>query len=781
MNTESLESLMPARLRVGRCLVDPVSREVHAPGLRRPLRLTPKAMAVLRVLALRAGEVVTREQLLAEVWPDTMPTNDVVTQAVTQLRKALAAAGEERGAGGIETIAKTGYRLLAPVSWEPSEDAAGLAAPSPLATAREAGAATVDPLPRSPVEAENVLPAPPPTGAGARRRWRLWAVACLVVLSVAFAGGMFAARYLRDDAPAGVVAQGDAPRVTGVPRLPYRLITSSGNFDITPTLSPDGSMVAYTSVTPDRPGTSILVKTTDAAPPRVLSRTPQAAQDRLPAWSPDGRQIAFVRQSQDGQCRVMLASANGGGDERELVRCDGSDMLSFSWAPDGRALLFGTMTGEHPGRGIRRLELDTGRWQAIAYRSGPEDFDYAPQYSPDGRWIAFARNPQMGDVWLLPAQGGDPQPLTRDSAEIRGLTWLPDSTGVVFGRRVDSQSRLYRVDLGTHLVRDLGVDDAQAPVISANQGKLAFVQRRPQFGVYRIRHDALGNVRRERLFASNGRDSQPMVAPSGRQLVFASDRSGQYQLWWADLTTPESLRPIDGLVPETRQSPDWSPDSLSLLVAAREGNGEPALYEVMPALNRLAMLPVPEPRPLQAVYLSDPRRILVLSATDSGGARLTLYDRSTRPWSRLKVLEDVSQVRFDREHGDVLLTRFSRDGLWRVDQSLDAGSLSEVVPDAPTRWRYRSWAVAGGQIHYLWSSGECAAYDSRLDAAAARERDGYCVDNGRFSATNGFSVDPRGNALYVALAAEDGSEIGFMNLPHEHPGFIGVAPKLLNW
>lgn len=46
----------------------------------------------------------------------------------------------------------------------------------------------------------------------------------------------------------------------------------------------------------------------------------------------------------------MIAAANGPAAAREVARCDGADMLSFSWSPDGRALLFGSMTGTHGRR-----------------------------------------------------------------------------------------------------------------------------------------------------------------------------------------------------------------------------------------------------------------------------------------------------------------------------------------------------------------------------------------------------------------------------------------------
>ncbi|WP_140719592.1 winged helix-turn-helix domain-containing protein [Pseudomonas sp. Hp2] len=753
MNSAPHESTSPSRLRIGDCVVHLASREVHSPAARRAARLTPKALAVLQVLAGHAGQVVSREQLLAEVWPDTLPTNDVVTQAVTQLRKALVQ-GEGRE-GGIETIAKTGYRLLGSVEWLDEPVAPASPASGPVPEASE--------LQEEQAHAVPVANARPPIS----RRW----LATAGLLLLAFAGGLSLSFWLRPEAEKSVAVS--------VPKPPYRLITSSGNFDITPTLSPDGSMVAYTSVVPEQPGTSILVKTTDNAPPRVLSRPPAQGSDNLPAWSPDGREIAFARHSADGQCRVMIASANSAADEREVTRCDGAEMLSFSWSPDGRALLFGSMPGGDAGHGIRRFDLASGRWTNLSYRAGPQDFDYAPRYSPNGKWIAFIRNPQMGDIWLMPADGGRPEPLTRDNAEFRGLTWLPDSSGLVFGRRIESQSRLYRIDLATRRVRDMGVDDAQAPVVSASKGKLAFVQRKPKFGIYRVERDGQGGYRREHLFASNGRDAQPMVAPNGRQIVFTSDRSGEFALWWADLAAPGSLRPVEGLVPETRQPPDWSPDSLSVLVVARDDEGRLALYEVMPALNRIARLTVPERQPLQAVYLSDPSKILVLGASEDGAATLSLYDRSSSPWKRVASLDDVSQVRVDRAGDRILFTRFSSEGLWAADAALDPASVSRVDADGPSRWRYRSWAVgAGGQIHYLSPAHACSTFESVLGDGQAPS--GGCLDASSFSATNGFSIDAASSALYVSLASEEGSGIGFMDLPHERTGFVGSVPKLLN-
>nr|WP_283161411.1 winged helix-turn-helix domain-containing protein [Xanthomonas nasturtii] len=779
MSVPPANAVPSGRLRVGQCVVDIASREVHAPGAKRPLRLAPKSLAVLVTLARQPGQVVTREQLLAEVWPDTLPTNDVVTQAVTQLRKALATHGGQRSEH-IETIAKTGYRLMATVAWEAQahasttlpQDNLGSRAPE-WAQTGNGGASAPNPSgggaqPVPGASGQPVAPIAAASLASRQRRWMALAIASAALLVVL--GLAVRTVWLR--APAPEAAQASA--VLGSPKRPYQVITAGGGFDLTPSLSPDGAMVAYASLTRDRPGTSILVKTTDNAYPRVLDTPAPGVSDRLPAWSPDGREIAFSRKAPDGSCRVMIAAATVAAAAREVVRCDGADMLSFSWSPDGRALVFGSMTGTHGAARIRRLDLETGRWQTLDYPAQLHDFDYAPRYSPDGHWIVFLRNPQLGDLWRIPAQGGSAERLTYDNADIRGWSWLPDGSGLIFGRRVDSEARLYRLDLHDRSLHDLGVDDAQAPDVA--QGHLVFVQRKPQFGVYQVIADTMnGGYIRRRLFPSGGRDDQPMIAPDRRQLIFASNRSGTYGLWWGDVTKPGSVRLIEGLRPDARQAADWSADSQRVLVSGSDAGGHAALFEVTPGSGKVVRLPVPQPRPLQAIHLPDPDQLLVLAAANDGHTFATLYDRRSSPWRALASLQDVSQMRLDRGSGQVLLTRLSGGGLWQIAPSLDAGTLQVIDPRQPSRWRYRSWAPGmHGQLHYLTSTDTCATYDGEL-----RSGRGQCLDVAKFTTINGFSLDQHDGALYVALAEEDGSAIAYMPLPQRSSAPVGVIANLL--
>ncbi len=735
-------------MRIGNGLAVVSTREIHMPGARGPQRVTPKAMAVLCVLADNPDKVVSRSTLLEEVWPGTLPTDDVLTQAVTQLRKAFGAGAGDVAEGKryIETIAKNGYRLTAPVEWLEDREPGGEEPIAPRASSAE--------------------PAPAPVAASDAPRPRVTRrvfVAGAMALALAMVSGTF---MLMRAARAPAAAVPAPAHGVGAPARPYHLITSAPGFELSPTLSPDASMVAYAATVSGRRGTVILVQTTSSAQPRKLSEPPAAdVSDSLPAWSPDGREIAFARTESNGRCRLMIVAANGGGAEREVARCDHNDLLSFDWTPDSDGLLFGTMTGPDPSPGIRVLELATGRWRQLDYDVGADDFDYAPRYSPDGKWIAFVRNPQLGDLWRMPAAGGKPELLTRLGTEIRGWSWLPDSRSILFGRRVDSQARLYRLDVANGRVDDLGLDDAQGPAVSASAGMLAFVHRRPQFGIYRV--DPLTSpgapVIKKRLFESSGRDTQPTISPDGRQLVFTSDRSGRFELWHADLSRPESLRPLEGVRPETRQAPMWSADSRKLLVAGWDERERASIYEVVPETGQATRLPIPLERPLQAVYLPDPTQLLMGAETGDGDMRLILYDRSRTPWRALQVVEGVSQARFDPVRRRVLFTRLSGDGLWQADLELRPESVRQVDATMPARWRYRTWAVTGnGDVDYLHRSPDCRARLSRIESGAPAT---YCLDSEKLGSTNGFSVDARTGAVYVALAAEDGTDIGFMALP----------------
>ena len=135
---------MEGNFRIGEWLIATRANTISAGD--RAIHLEPKVMGVLAHLASHAGDVVPKESLLQSVWADTFVSEHVLKVAVSELRKALG--DDARNPQFIETIPKSGYRLIAPVS--PAEAAD-----------------------------EDVAVEPAPDTCPGRRRWRLAAAILL--------------------------------------------------------------------------------------------------------------------------------------------------------------------------------------------------------------------------------------------------------------------------------------------------------------------------------------------------------------------------------------------------------------------------------------------------------------------------------------------------------------------------------------------------------------------------------------------------------------------------
>lgn len=130
-------------------------------------RVTPieaKPMELLHILVLRAGETVSKEELLAAVWPGVSVVEASLATAMLKVRRAL---GED-GAAAIQTVPRIGYKLAVAVE---QESAAASVEPS-----IEAGPAAVQPSASAPL-----------VGGQPALRWRL-AAAMLFATGVAGAG-----------------------------------------------------------------------------------------------------------------------------------------------------------------------------------------------------------------------------------------------------------------------------------------------------------------------------------------------------------------------------------------------------------------------------------------------------------------------------------------------------------------------------------------------------------------------------------------------------------------
>ncbi len=764
-------SLPPEMLRIGQCTVDVASREVSAPGARRPFRVTPKAMGVLLVLVENLDKVVSRDALLSAVWPDTLPSDDVLTQAITQLRKAF---HEVRGDPQyIETIAKGGYRLLASVEYmdgtAPAPTTSVTAPPKPGAVrVGDAVAATV----------EQDIPADfGRTGQRPARRTAAVLIALLALIAVGVS-------WLTIRQPTANPASGEDAAAAMFPvRLEPFLITSAPGFELAPTLSPGGGLVAYMAIPEGQKNIAIMLQTTAPVAPHQLTFPEGMAEDASPRWSPDGRDLAFLRVTPGQDCRLLVVRATGRA-ERTVATCDPDDQPRFDWTPDSSGLILDR--GMQPG--LQVLDLATGERRLVVYESDPDHLDTFPRYSPDGRWIGFLRNSPAGDFWRVPAGGGEAERLTGISAEILGWDWTPDSQGLVYARRDDGVSRLYRYGIASDTHLGLGLDDVEQPTMARNSAALAYVVRHPRFGIYRFSRGGDAERAGERLFASSGRDRVPSIAPDGQQMVFVSDRAGPLGLWWGDVDKPESLRLLQGILPDSRQPAAWSSDSKRVLligsqspVRESDSTRKPAaagVYEVAPDSGRVSRLSLPVIDPVQAAFIPGPagpdQRLLVLADRGDGRRQLSLFADVDHTDKALATLDDVVRVQVDAPRARLVFSRLSDPRLWQASLNLDPASIQPLASGGRGVPWHHAWSVAeDGGTYLVRRTPDCAALLTHDpggaltaarpgDRASGSHRDApHCLHASRRAATRAFSFNPRKQQFYVTLAEHDGGDIGF--------------------
>jgi eukaryotic-like serine/threonine-protein kinase len=116
------------------------------------------------------------------------------------------------------------------------------------------------------------------------------------------------------------------------------------------------------------------------------------AIDSSPVWSPDGRSIIFA-SNRKGHFDLYRKSSNGS-EAEELLYADNLNKTPTSWSADGKFLLYQARSGT--GENENDLwalpltpEQSGGPLKPFLVLQTPSNSEYDPQFSPDGRWIAY--------------------------------------------------------------------------------------------------------------------------------------------------------------------------------------------------------------------------------------------------------------------------------------------------------------------------------------------------------------------------------------------------------
>lgn len=639
------------------------------------VKLQEQPFQVLAALLERPGELVTREELRTRLWAtDTFVDFDhSLNAAIKRLRDALGESAE--APVFIETLARRGYRFIAPVE-TPSGANGAIEAVQPIEDTRQER-----------------------TKATLLSKWRYVVPAAVILVLVAI-GVRWMARsadprvprvvssmpLTNDGLPKGGRMVTDGSRIYFTERQSGRWLLkemSSSGGESAEIATPFQSVEIY-DISPNASelliGGDVVQKMRElwilpipAGPPYRVG----AILVSTSCWAPDGEHIVYTSGNE------MYSAKKDGTESRRLATLPGG-AGELRYSLDGRRIRF---TAFDPVRAsLEMWEIREGDQTPQPVLPGKKPpHNCCGTWSPDGKLFffqTFMLNTHLDqDLWVL----SDASPLNKPSEPVRMTNGplalgspIPSTNGKkLFVRGTQARAKLLRYDAGSGTFQPyLGGISASDVEISRDGQWVTYVSY-PELTLWRSRVD--GSDRRQLTFAPV-EAFLPRWSPDGTRIVFTDlqlGKSAKIYIVSRDGGVPEAAMPDDK---GNEIDPTWSPDGASIVFARSHLDRDLAIYRV--GLKTRLISKIGGSDELTGPRLSPDGRYLVALSRD--WTKLMLYDFRTEKWTELAAVVK----------GAIGYPNWSRDGRYVYFENAN--------PD----WEFSRVATTNGEIRSIVKVGE---------------------------------------------------------------------------
>ena len=324
-----------------------------------------------------------------------------------------------------------------------------------------------------------------------------------------------------------------------------------------PDFSPDGKTIAVPSWESPGGPIGIFLISVESGQRKRLTTPPGTATDFISRFSPDGKTIAFVRSFTAQSVDLDTIPVTGGAVKQ--VAGDNRAINGLAWMPEGKEIVYSTRrmgraqelwrvaaaggtpqpiseTGENAfnpaisrtdkrlayvhqiyDENIWRLDLTANKASGSASKLIASTWqDNAPQYSPDGKKIAFASDRAGSfEIWVANADGSGAVQMTFQGGHSGSPRWSPDGSRIAFDASIAGSSDIFAIDAGG--------------------GTPKLITQMPAHGHSR---------------------SLPSWSADGKSVYFACDMTGRYEVWRASADGGQEKQVTHQGGFDPRESPD---------------------------------------------------------------------------------------------------------------------------------------------------------------------------------------------------------------------------------
>jgi len=516
------------------------------------IKIQSQPFKVLTALLEHPGQVVSREELQLRLWGrDTIVDFDhSLGTAINKIREALGDSADNPRF--IQTLARRGYRFIAPVGYsnalaengQPSDSAEDIPSPGDRQSTPKVEAVSI-PL------APPVLDASPPAALDIRVRREFRPEIYAACGAVVTAGILGLCLLL------GGSATNRAPlRMTQITHN-GRISPGAPSMESLPSTATDGVHIFTPMIENGRTMLSqIFIAGGDALPLAIPS---EIASPSLGALSPDGTRLLLRSHlSPESEQALWVVPVSGG----TALRVANILAHDATWMPNGEDILYAA------GNELSVAHLKDGSSTSLATLPGRA---FWLRWSPDGRLLRFTTIDPIGhttSLWELPANGRGARPILKEwsnpTTECCG-SWTADGKFFVFQSSHDGNADLWKLrghDTVSAIKLTNGPLQFEAPIADRSGHRIFFVGLDTRSELLRY-----SSERRDFLPENNFLSQANRIDYSrDRQWVAWTDDKGR--LWRARVDGSETLQ----LTPDSMQVflAHWSPDGKHLALMARE-------------------------------------------------------------------------------------------------------------------------------------------------------------------------------------------------------------------